>query len=220
GQMYTLLVGALAMLLDGRRRSAARAQALGIVDEVAAADALSHALGVARRIATGEFSGALFSPLTEAGTLAFPNVERDTEIARLLAHHAAVPRSAPAAAIVEAVRTGLTQGLRARPRPPTMCYARWSRKRAPAASSRRPTARCATPRGGRARWRCRRKISSPRCGAVGSARTMRPATTARKSAVAIRGGRRGRSATRGVCSRGWRDGGSIGEMDAVASGRL
>ena len=113
GQMYTLLVGALAMLLDGRRRSAARAQALGIVDEVAAADALSHALGVARRIATGEFSGALFSPLTEAGTLAFPNVERDTEIARLLAHHAAVPRSAPAAAIVEAVRTGLTQGLHA-----------------------------------------------------------------------------------------------------------
>src|SRR5205085_11058563 len=72
GQMYTLLVGALAMLLDGRRRSAARAQALGIVDEVAAAAALSHALGVARRIATGEFSGALFSPLTEAGTLAFP----------------------------------------------------------------------------------------------------------------------------------------------------
>ena len=113
GQMYTLLVGAAAMLLDGRRRSAARAQALGIVDEVAAADALSHALGVARRIATGEFSGALFSPLTEAGTLAFPNVERDTEIARLLAHHAAVPRSAPAAAIVEAVRTGLTQGLHA-----------------------------------------------------------------------------------------------------------
>src|SRR5206468_3950568 len=97
----------------GRRRSAVRAQALGIVDEVAAADALSHALGVARRIATGEFSGALFSPLTEAGTLAFPNVERDTEIARLLAHHAAVPRSAPAAAIVEAVRTGLTQGLHA-----------------------------------------------------------------------------------------------------------
>ncbi|HEY3099310.1 MAG TPA: enoyl-CoA hydratase-related protein, partial [Methylomirabilota bacterium] len=82
-QMYTLLVGALAMLLDGRRRSAARAHTLGIVDEVAAADALSHALGVARRIATGEFTGALFSPLAEAGTLAFPNVERDTEIARL-----------------------------------------------------------------------------------------------------------------------------------------
>src|SRR5947209_3767998 len=49
GQMYTVLVGALAMLLDGRRRSAARAHALGIVDEVAVADALSHALGVARR---------------------------------------------------------------------------------------------------------------------------------------------------------------------------
>jgi enoyl-CoA hydratase/carnithine racemase len=112
-QMYTLLVGALAMLLDGRRRSAARAHTLGIVDEVAAADALSHALGVARRIATGEFTGALFSPLAEAGTLAFPNVERDTEIARLLAHHAAVPRSAPAAAILEVVRAGLTQGLHA-----------------------------------------------------------------------------------------------------------
>jgi enoyl-CoA hydratase/carnithine racemase len=113
GQMYTLLVDAVAMLLDGRRRSAAHAQALGVVDEVAPADALSHALGVARRIAVGEFGGALFSPLADAATLAFPNVERDAEIARLLAHHTAVPRAAPAAAIVEVVRTGLTQGLEA-----------------------------------------------------------------------------------------------------------
>jgi acrylyl-CoA reductase (NADPH)/3-hydroxypropionyl-CoA dehydratase/3-hydroxypropionyl-CoA synthetase len=111
GQMYTLLVDALAMLLDGRRRSAAQAHAVGVVDEVAPADALSHALGFARRLVTGEFGGALFSPLADTGTLAFPNVERDAEIARLLAHHAAVPRSAPAAAILEVVRTGLTEGL-------------------------------------------------------------------------------------------------------------
>ena len=111
GQMFTLLIGALAMLLDGRRRPAARAQALGVVDEVAPADALSHALGVARQIATGELGGALFSPLADTGTLAFPNVERDAEIARLLEHHAAVPRTAPAAAILEVVRVGLTQGL-------------------------------------------------------------------------------------------------------------
>jgi len=111
GQMYTLLVEALAMLLDGRRRTAAQAQALGVIDEVAPADALSHALGVARRLATGEFGGALFSPLADTGTLAFPNVERDAEIVRLLGHHAAVPRGAPAAAIVEVVRAGLTHGL-------------------------------------------------------------------------------------------------------------
>jgi enoyl-CoA hydratase/carnithine racemase len=113
GQMYTLLVDALAILLDGRRRSAARAQAVGVVDEVAPADALSHALGVARRLVTGEFSGVLFSPLSDGATLAFPNVERAPEIARLLAHHAAVPRSAPAAAILEAVRVGLTEGVQA-----------------------------------------------------------------------------------------------------------
>jgi enoyl-CoA hydratase/carnithine racemase len=111
GQMYTLLVDALAMLLDGRRRSAARALTLGVVDEVAPADALSHALGLARHLARGEFGGALFSPLAEGGTLAFPNVERDAEITRLLAHHAAVPRSAPAAAIIEVVREGLARGL-------------------------------------------------------------------------------------------------------------
>jgi enoyl-CoA hydratase/carnithine racemase len=113
GQMYTLLLAALGVLLDGRRRSAARAHALGLVDEVASADALSHALGVARRIATGEHAGVLASPLAEASTVAFPNVERDADVQRLLAHHAEIPRAAPAAAILEVVRVGLTQGLEA-----------------------------------------------------------------------------------------------------------
>jgi acrylyl-CoA reductase (NADPH)/3-hydroxypropionyl-CoA dehydratase/3-hydroxypropionyl-CoA synthetase len=113
GQMFSLLVEALAVMLDGRRRSAERMLALGVVDEVAPADALAHALGVARRIALGEFTGALWSPLTEAGTLAFPNVERDPEIQRLLAHHERVPRSAPARAILELVRLGFTQGVAA-----------------------------------------------------------------------------------------------------------
>jgi enoyl-CoA hydratase/carnithine racemase/NADPH:quinone reductase-like Zn-dependent oxidoreductase len=113
GQMFSLLVEALAVLLDGRRRSAERMLALGVVDEVAPADALAHALGVARRIALGDFTGVLWSPLTEAGTLAFPNVERDPEIQRLLAHHEQVPRSVPARAILELVRLGFTQGLAA-----------------------------------------------------------------------------------------------------------
>jgi enoyl-CoA hydratase/carnithine racemase len=113
GQMYSLLVDALGLLLDGRRRQAARTLTLGIVDEVAPSDALSHALGVARRIVTGKFAGALGSPLAETSTVAFPNVERDAEIQRLLAHHAEIPRAAPAAAILEVVRVGLTQGLEA-----------------------------------------------------------------------------------------------------------
>ena len=113
GQMYTLLVEALRVLLDGRRRSAARAHSLGIVDELAPSDALSHALGVARRIATGEFRGALGSPLSETSTIAFPNVERDADVQRLLAHHAEIQRAAPAAAILEVARAGLTQGLEA-----------------------------------------------------------------------------------------------------------
>ncbi|HEX3177127.1 MAG TPA: enoyl-CoA hydratase-related protein [Methylomirabilota bacterium] len=111
GQMFRLLADAVGVLLDGRRRSAARALALGIVDEVAPADALSHALAVAGRIALGEFRGVLGSPLTETSTVAFPNVERDEHIAQLLRHHADIPRAAPAAAILEAVRAGLTQGL-------------------------------------------------------------------------------------------------------------
>jgi acrylyl-CoA reductase (NADPH)/3-hydroxypropionyl-CoA dehydratase/3-hydroxypropionyl-CoA synthetase len=113
GQMFPLLVDALAVLLDGRRRSAARMLALGLVDEVAPADALAHALGVARRIALGEFTGVLWSPLAEAGTVAFPNVERDPEIQRLLAHHERVPRGAPARAILDLVRLGFTQGVTA-----------------------------------------------------------------------------------------------------------
>jgi acrylyl-CoA reductase (NADPH)/3-hydroxypropionyl-CoA dehydratase/3-hydroxypropionyl-CoA synthetase len=111
GQMYPLLIDALAVLLDGRRRSADRMLALGVVDEVAPADALSAALGVARRIALGQFTGSLWSPMADAGTLAFPNVERDPEIQRLLAHHEAVPRQAPARAILELARVGFTQGL-------------------------------------------------------------------------------------------------------------
>jgi len=114
GELYALLVQALAVLLDGRRRGALEALALGLVDEVAAADALSHALGIARRIADGTFTGSLWSPLAAgAATLAFPNVERDPEIQRLLAHHTRVPRTAPAHAVVEAVRVGLTKGLEA-----------------------------------------------------------------------------------------------------------
>jgi acrylyl-CoA reductase (NADPH)/3-hydroxypropionyl-CoA dehydratase/3-hydroxypropionyl-CoA synthetase len=113
GQMYPLLVDALAVLLDGRRRSADRMLALGVVDEVAPADAVAAALGVARRVALGQFTGALWSPLADEGTLAFPNVEKDAEIQRLLAHHAAVPREAPARAILELVRLGFTQGLAA-----------------------------------------------------------------------------------------------------------
>jgi len=111
GQMYSLLVEACAVLLDGRRRSAARMHALGAVDEVAPADALSHALSVAQQVAIGRFAGPLWSPLTDDVTMACPNVERDPEIQRLMAHHAHVPRAAPAGAILELVRLGFTRGL-------------------------------------------------------------------------------------------------------------
>jgi enoyl-CoA hydratase/carnithine racemase/NADPH:quinone reductase-like Zn-dependent oxidoreductase len=113
GHLYSLLVEALTVLLDGRRRPAARMQALGVVDEVAPADALSHALGVARRVALGRFAGTLWSPLGDEATMAFPNVERDPDIQRLLVHHAHVPREAPARAILDLVRLGFTQGLTA-----------------------------------------------------------------------------------------------------------
>jgi enoyl-CoA hydratase/carnithine racemase len=141
GQTYTALVAALAVLLDGRRRSAADAQALGLVDEVAPADALSHALGIARRIAEGQLApveaaraprarahahgsraetsrSPLWSPLADAHapgasarTMAFPNVERDVEVQRLLAHHDRIPRTGPARAILDLVRLGFTRGL-------------------------------------------------------------------------------------------------------------
>jgi enoyl-CoA hydratase/carnithine racemase/NADPH:quinone reductase-like Zn-dependent oxidoreductase len=131
-QTYAALVDALTVLLDGRRRSAADALALGLLDEVAPADALSHALAIARRIALGEADSergpaarfreprrrhddrlALWSPLAQRGTIAFPNVERDEDIQRLLAHHDAVPRTAPARAILEVVKRGLTGGIEA-----------------------------------------------------------------------------------------------------------
>jgi enoyl-CoA hydratase/carnithine racemase/NADPH:quinone reductase-like Zn-dependent oxidoreductase len=110
-QMYTLLAHALTMLLDGRRRTAGEARALGLVDEVAPADALSRALEIAGRIARGEFTGALWSPLAQRDTIAFPNAERDPNIQRVLAHHAAIPRAAAARAIADVVRLGLTKGL-------------------------------------------------------------------------------------------------------------
>jgi len=80
---------------------------------VAPADALAHALGVARRIALGQFTEPLWSPLTEQATIAFPNVERDPQIERLLAHHTHVPRTAPARAILDLVRLGFTKGVAA-----------------------------------------------------------------------------------------------------------
>ncbi|MGH7279429.1 MAG: enoyl-CoA hydratase-related protein, partial [Candidatus Rokuibacteriota bacterium] len=113
GQAYTLLVSALTLLLDGRRRSAREALALGLVDEVAPADALSHALGVARRIALGEFTGTLWSPLAHKARMAFPNVKRDAGIQRLLAHHDRIPRGEAARAIMEVVRVGMAEGLEA-----------------------------------------------------------------------------------------------------------
>ena len=109
------LLAALVMLLDGRRRGAAAALALGLVDEVAPADALSHALGVARRIALGEWPGTRWSPLAEGAALegrGLPGPVGDApEIRRLLAHHETVPRMPAARAIMDAVRVGLEKGL-------------------------------------------------------------------------------------------------------------
>ncbi|HET6368014.1 MAG TPA: hypothetical protein VFG27_12345, partial [Pseudomonadales bacterium] len=103
--------------LDGRRRGAEAARALGLVDELAPADALSHALGIARRIALGEWTGTRWSPLGEGRDLArlspYPDLAADGELRRLLAHHDAIPREAPARAILEAVRVGLTEDLEA-----------------------------------------------------------------------------------------------------------
>src|SRR5262245_1374526 len=113
GQLFPMLVEGLAVLLDGRRRSAERALALGIVDEVAPADALGHALDVARRIALGTFTGPLWSPLADSATMAFPNVERDPDTRRLLEHHARIPRLAPAQAILDLIRLGFAEGLTA-----------------------------------------------------------------------------------------------------------
>jgi acrylyl-CoA reductase (NADPH)/3-hydroxypropionyl-CoA dehydratase/3-hydroxypropionyl-CoA synthetase len=113
GQLFPMLVEGLAVLLDGRRRPADRALALGIVDEVAPADALGHALDVARRVALGTFPGALWSPLADPATMAFPNIERDPDIRRLLEHHARIPRLAPAQAILDLIRLGFAEGLTA-----------------------------------------------------------------------------------------------------------
>jgi acrylyl-CoA reductase (NADPH)/3-hydroxypropionyl-CoA dehydratase/3-hydroxypropionyl-CoA synthetase len=111
------LLEALVLLLDGRRRGAEAARELGLVDEIAPADALSHALGIARRIALGEWTGTRWSPLAEGRDLArlspYPDLAADAELRRLLAHHDAIPRGAPARAILDAVRLGLTEGLEA-----------------------------------------------------------------------------------------------------------
>jgi enoyl-CoA hydratase/carnithine racemase/NADPH:quinone reductase-like Zn-dependent oxidoreductase len=109
------LVAALVMLLDGRRRGPQAARALGLVDEIAPADALSHALAVARRIALGEWMGARWSPLAEGATLEpaapMPVPAEEAELRRILAHHEAIPRSGPARALLDAVRVGLEKGL-------------------------------------------------------------------------------------------------------------
>jgi acrylyl-CoA reductase (NADPH)/3-hydroxypropionyl-CoA dehydratase/3-hydroxypropionyl-CoA synthetase len=110
-QVYTLLARAVTLLLDGRRRTAAEAHALGLVDEVAPADALSHALGIAGRIARGQFTAPLWSPIVQRDTLAFPNVERDPDIQRVLAHHERVPRAEAARAILDVVRQGFAKGI-------------------------------------------------------------------------------------------------------------
>jgi enoyl-CoA hydratase/carnithine racemase len=92
GQLFSMLSRRLAVLLDGRRRPPSARCALGVVDEVAPADALGHALAWPGASRSARFTGALWSPLADDGTLAFPNVERDPDIQRLLAHHAHVPR--------------------------------------------------------------------------------------------------------------------------------
>jgi len=105
------LLEALGVLLDGRRRTAARALELGLLDEIAPADALSHALGIARRIAEGRFQGPLWSPLADESTMEWPDLESEGEIRRLLGHHERIPRSGPARSAVEVMRLGLTLGL-------------------------------------------------------------------------------------------------------------
>ena len=68
---------------------------------------------MARRVALGTFDGALYSPLTGAATMAFPNIERDSDIRLLLEHHARIPRLGPAQAILDLVRLGFAEGLTA-----------------------------------------------------------------------------------------------------------
>lgn len=111
------LLDALVLLLDGRRRGAEAARDLGLVDELAPADALSHALGIAGRMALGEWTGTRWSPLGEGRELSrlspYPDLAADGELRRLLTHHEAIPRGVPARAILDAVRVGLTEGLEA-----------------------------------------------------------------------------------------------------------
>ncbi len=112
-QVYPAVIEAVTMLLDGRRRTARRAHALGVVDEIAPSDALSRALAIARQIALGQFKRPLWSPLAQRGRMAYPNVERNPEIERLLAHHERVPRAEAARATLRCVRVGFEEGLEA-----------------------------------------------------------------------------------------------------------
>ena len=108
-----MLVEGLAVLLDGRRRPAERAWPSASSTRWPPPTRSSHALDVARRVALGDFKGALWSPLTDTATMAFPNIERDPDIRRLLEHHARIPRLAPAQAILDLVRLGFADGLQA-----------------------------------------------------------------------------------------------------------
>jgi len=107
--MYTLLVEALAMLLDGRRRPRPGAGA-GPRRRGGAADALSHALGVARRLVTASSTARCVAALRRLDA-------RVPERRARHGDHAAASRITrrcpigPAAAILEAVRAGLTEGL-------------------------------------------------------------------------------------------------------------
>jgi 3-hydroxyacyl-CoA dehydrogenase/enoyl-CoA hydratase/3-hydroxybutyryl-CoA epimerase len=111
GDAHTALVRALTILLDGRRRGATDALAAGIIDEIAPADALSCALGIARRIATQKSSEPIWSPVTQTSTIAMPDVESSEDVQRLLTHHDRIPRAEPARVIIEVVRLGLSRGV-------------------------------------------------------------------------------------------------------------
>jgi acrylyl-CoA reductase (NADPH)/3-hydroxypropionyl-CoA dehydratase/3-hydroxypropionyl-CoA synthetase len=115
---HDALVEALAMLLDGRRRTASVALGLGLVDEAAPADALSHALSIARRVALGELQEGLWSPLaagadldTGPGREAWEAVQSYPRIGRIMEHHQTIDRRAPVEATLEAVKNGLVEGL-------------------------------------------------------------------------------------------------------------
>jgi hypothetical protein len=107
-QVYTMLVRGPTALPDGRTGPRPTRSP---VDEVAPADALSHALGIAGRIARREFTAPLWSPLNQRDTSPFPASSRTPKssgcwpITRC-------PRAQTARAIVDVVRLGLIKGSR------------------------------------------------------------------------------------------------------------